>query len=123
MDDWEYIYIAPEIVEQPQVEQPEIESNLIFKTLIITKEQVELARMLCKILSWEAGDNMLNTPLWVDNEITHYISSWYISKNFELVLSDPNILYSVCLDNWIDITLKQCEDLLLASDISEEEPL
>jgi hypothetical protein len=51
MEDSEYTYIAPEIVEQPQVEQPEIESNLIFKTLIITKEQVELARMLCKTLS------------------------------------------------------------------------
>jgi len=50
MDDSEYTYIAPEIVEQPQVEQPEIESNNLFKTLIITKEQVGIARMLCKAL-------------------------------------------------------------------------
>lgn len=95
----------------------------MFKTLIIKKEQVELARLLCKTLSGESGDNMLNTPLWVDNEVTHYISSGHISDSFATVLSDTNILYSVCNSNWIDIELKQCEDLLLASDISEEEPL
>lgn len=91
--------------------------------MIIKKEQVELARLLCKTLSGESGDNMLNTPLWVDNTITHYISSGHISDSFALVLSDPNILFWVCSQNWINITLKQCEDVLWASDITEEDPL
>ena len=66
---------------------------------------------------------MLTTPLYTNWEITHYISSGHMSDNFVLVLSDLNILYSVCTKSWINITLKQCEDILKASDISEEEPL
>lgn len=95
----------------------------IFKTLITPLDLVELAKKLCSLLWWEEWQGMFTTALWVDNITTHYISTWFISDKFALLLSDPNILYSVCLENWINVSLKECEDLILLSDITEEEPL
>lgn len=53
-----------------------------FRTIIIKKECRDKAKTLINIFSPWQGDGMFNTPLWINDEITHYITSGMISTEF-----------------------------------------
>jgi hypothetical protein len=80
-------YIAPEIVEQPQVEQPIIDTG-IMRTIIVEASILnDVKNLINKAIEGE-GEGMFNTPLSATGQepATHYISSGIIAEEYGAML-------------------------------------
>jgi hypothetical protein len=78
---------------------------------------------MCAQLAGESGAGMFTTGLSADGTIpaSHYISVGMIEDTFAYVMSDPAIMYQVCIDAGMNVTLAQCEYILSICDISDEQ--
>lgn len=67
---------------------------------------------------------MWTTPLSANSvePASHYISSGYIPEQFASLLTDPVAVYEAAIAQGVTCTLKEVEEVLSSSDISEEEP-
>ena len=112
----------------------------LYRNLIISAAQRDLAAQLCAVLAGAGGSNMFTTPLSVDGAepATHYISSGLIEDNFAALLPLDAMVDDVWtrtyaglpetivqLYNATDnppITLAQVTAVFATADVSEEDP-
>lgn len=72
----------------------------------------------------ESADGMWTTALAPSGQTvaTHYISSGLIWQSFADMIASPESLKTGCADIGVTLTLQECQSLLSACDITEEEP-
>jgi hypothetical protein len=95
----------------------------IFRTLIVQADDVVLAREIAASFG-SGGEGMWTRPLSSTGlyPATHYISTGYIPPEFAYLLTDPQELYDIAIEQGVDCTLEQVEVLVADTDVSEEEP-
>ena len=112
----------------------------IYRNLIISADQRDLAAQLCAVLAGAGGSNMFTTPLSADGAepATHYISSGLIEDNFAALLPLDAMVDDVWtrtyaglpetivqLYNATDnppVTLDQVTAVFATADVSDEDP-
>ena len=112
----------------------------IYRNLIISADQRDLAADICATLAGPGGSNMFTTPLSADGAepATHYISSGLIEDRFAALLPLDAMVDDVWtrtyaglpetivqLYNATDnppITLEQVTAVFATADVSEEDP-
>lgn len=95
----------------------------IFKTMIVQANVVELAREISASFG-ESGQGMWTTPLSPTGiyPATHYISTGFVPPEFANLLTDAQALYDIAIEQGVDCTLEQVEQIVADSDVTEEEP-
>lgn len=95
-----------------------------FRTMILPAEHVPMAQALAEGVSGPAGSGMWTTGLSASGEepATHYVSTGMIGIEFAAMLVDADALYAACQSVGAPITLEQCQALVSAADVSEEQP-
>lgn len=95
----------------------------VHRCLIVPLALQATAQEMCAQLAGQGGENMFTTGLSATGEApaTHFISVGMIEEQFAHVMSDPAIMFQVCIDAGINVTLEQCQYILGSSDISEEQ--
>ena len=95
----------------------------VHRCLIVPSSLQPTVQAMCAQLAGEGGAGMFTTGLSADGTIpaSHYISVGMIEDTFAYVMSDPAIMFQVCIDAGLKVTLAQCEYILGSSDISEDE--
>ena len=95
----------------------------IFKTMIVQANVVELAREISASFG-ESGQGMWTTPLSPTGiyPATHYISTGFVPPEYTILLTDPQELYDIAIEQGVTCTLEQVEELVADTDVSDEEP-
>jgi hypothetical protein len=97
----------------------------IFRTLIVPKESVELARFICEKLAGTPGAGMFIRGLSVDGKApaTHFVSSGFISEQFSGALQNPKIILTALkkLDPPVSVDIEDIKKLLASSIVSTGE--
>ena len=95
----------------------------IHRTLIIPAAITPTCQQLSEALSGPAGSGMWITPLSPTGELpaSHYISSGMITDDFAFMVSSPAVMFAACTEAGLPVTLAQCEAILGAADVSEED--
>lgn len=98
--------------------------SYVYKCLIVPLEIQPISQNLCAQLAGQSGENMFTTGLSATGAApaTHFISAGMIDKQFAYVMSNSAIMHQSCINAGINVTLEQCQDILDAADISEDEP-
>lgn len=94
-----------------------------FRTMIVPAALVPLARALAACLS-PAGTGMFEVGCSADGSApaTHYISTGMIQVQFAEAISDASALHAACLGAGASVSSSQCQALVSASDVSNEQP-
>jgi hypothetical protein len=95
----------------------------IFRTLIVQADDVVLAREIAASFG-TGGEGMWTTPISATGlyPATHYISSGFIPPEFAYLITDAQALYDIAINQGVDCTLAQVEELVADSDVTQEEP-
>ena len=95
----------------------------VHRCLIVPASLQPTAQAMCAQLAGEGGAGMFTTGLSATGTApaSHYISVGMIVDTFAYVMSDPAIMYQVCIDAGMNVTLAQCEYILSICDISDEQ--
>jgi hypothetical protein len=96
----------------------------VHRTLILPASITPDCRQLSEALSGPAGAGMWTTGLSADgaSPATHFISSGMISEEFAAMIADPAVMFAACESAGLPVTLAQCQSILGAADVSEDEP-
>lgn len=96
----------------------------IHRCMIVPAAVVLLARELVVVLAGAPAELMYTTGLSPtgDEPFTHYISSGMIEEEFGVVLQDAALMAQMCTDKGRSILQLECQALLTACDITEEDP-
>lgn len=99
-------------------------SQYVKRCLVVPAGWVELARSLSEGLAGPAGAGMFLFPLSPtgEGEPTHYLTEGHIEQQFADLMEDPALLHAACQAAGVDLPMSQCEALLSACDVSEEDP-
>ena len=94
-----------------------------FRTLIIPASLAAQANTVAAALS-PAGAGMFTTGLSITGTepATHYVSTGHLGADFAAIIVDGSLLHGACVDAGVSITLAECQALVTAADVSEEEP-
>ena len=90
------------------------------KTFIVPTAIRDVCEMLCEQIAGGGGAGMFITPLYSDDNLTHYISSGLIDEQFSVVLSDPEMVFSLCEKYRIAIEKEQLLFIMSQVDISDD---
>lgn len=90
------------------------------KTIIVPSELRDVCAGLCDRLAGGGGAGMFITPLYSDDNLTHYISSGLIDEQFAYALADPEIAFSLCEQHGISIEKEQLLFVMSQVDVSED---
>lgn len=98
--------------------------SYVHRCLIVPLEIQTTVQTMCAQLAGQGGENMFTTGLSAtgDAPATHFISVGMIEEQFAHAMSDPAIMFQVCVDAGINVTLEQCQYILSVSDVSEDAP-
>lgn len=94
----------------------------VYRCMIVVAAQAAQAATVCAQLAGPSAQGMFTTPLSADGATpaTHYISAGEIEESFAAFLADPAVMYALCVDNSVALTLQDCTDLLAGFDVSSE---
>lgn len=100
--------------------------SYVRRCMVVAAEWVDLARSLSEGLAGPAGAGMFLFPLSPTGAepSTHFLTEGPIEPQFAALMEDPALLHAACqaADPPVDLPLSQCEALLAACDVSEDEP-
>lgn len=107
----------------------------VHRTIVVSADQVELARNLCTALAGPAGDGMYNTPLSSSGSLpaTHYISAGMLEDTFASLLpnqlegeqldpGNPTTIVQLAQQSGVEVTEAAVNDLLSSAYVSEASP-
>jgi hypothetical protein len=96
----------------------------VHRTLILPAAITANCQQLSEALSGPAGAGMWTTGLSADgaSPATHFISSGMISEELAAVIAEPDVMFAACESAGLPVTLAQCQSILGAADVSEDEP-
>jgi hypothetical protein len=94
------------------------------RTLIIPADIAPACQQLTLALSGESGAEMFTTGLSATGAepATHFISSGMIYYEFAAMLADAQVMFGACQTAGLSTTLSECESILSAADVSDDEP-
>lgn len=95
----------------------------VFRTLILPAASAPLARALGAGLS-PGGANMFETGLSSSGSApaTHFVSTGWIGERFAECIASGETLHAACVEAGASVTRAQCDALVAAADVSEDEP-
>lgn len=94
-------------------------SLYVNRTMILPATLAPLARALASTLAGDAAADMWTVGLSPTGAepATHYVSTGAVGVEFEMALTDANVLFEACQAAEAPVTLEQCQQLVDGADV------